>query len=242
MTSAGGIAATRRGLMLELRPLLSLAGPVVTAELGWMTMGLVDTIMVGRVSPEAIGAVGIGSTLSFTVALAGIGLLLGLDYEIAHAFGSGCMEDVRRWLVQGAYLAVLIAVPAIAVVWIGIPWLAAVGIRPEVLRQAIPYGRALSWSLLPLFLLTAVRRYLQALGLARPVMVTVLSANLINVAGNWVLVYGHLGIRSDRCVIHARRCCPTSSGTGVWACPWVTYCVSVWGGAWSDCGSVCASA
>src|ERR1041385_7606049 len=151
MTDAGGLARARRGVQLELRPLLQLAGPVVLAELGWMTMGLVDTIMVGRVSPEAIGAVGVGSTVCFTVALFGIGLLLGLDYEVAHAYGSGQLENVHRWLVQGGDLALGVAVPAIAVVWFGLPWLEAVGVRPQVMSQAIPYGRAVSWSLLPLF-------------------------------------------------------------------------------------------
>ncbi|HSC28303.1 MAG TPA: hypothetical protein VLD67_13575, partial [Vicinamibacterales bacterium] len=51
------------GLRQEFRPMFVLAVPVVLAELGWMTMGLVDTLMVGRLSPEAIGAVGIGSAV-----------------------------------------------------------------------------------------------------------------------------------------------------------------------------------
>ena len=59
--------------------MLSLAWPVVVAELGWMVMGMVDTIMVGRVSPQAIGAVGLGSTVFVAFAIFGMGLLLGLD-------------------------------------------------------------------------------------------------------------------------------------------------------------------
>ncbi len=47
----------------EFKPMITLALPVVLAELGWMTMGIVDTLMVGRLSPEAIGAVGIGSSV-----------------------------------------------------------------------------------------------------------------------------------------------------------------------------------
>jgi MATE family multidrug resistance protein len=182
-----------RGLQQEFRPLLQLAGPVVLAEVGWMTMGLVDTIMVGRVSPEALGAVAIGGTVCFTVALFGIGLLLGLDYTVAHAVGAGRMHDAHAWLVQAVYVAPIAAVPAMAIVWWGMPLLALIGVRPEVLGQAILYGRALSWSLFPLFVLTAVRRYLQAFGLVKAVTFAVVSANLINVAVNWVLVFGRLG-------------------------------------------------
>jgi len=196
MNEATSLDRIRSGLQLELRPLLQLATPVVLAEVGWMTMGLIDTIMVGRVSAEAIGAVGIGGTLFFTIALFGIGLLLGLDYMVAHAHGAGEDAETRRWLVQGVYLGALTAVPGIALVWFGLPWLAAVGVRPAVLTQAVGYGRALSWSLLPLLVLTAVRRYLQAIGRVQPVMVAVLSANLLNAAINWVLIFGHLGFRA----------------------------------------------
>ena len=50
--------------MSELRPLIRLAGPVVLAEIGWMSMGLVDTVMVGSLGPAAIGATGFDSTAS----------------------------------------------------------------------------------------------------------------------------------------------------------------------------------
>jgi len=45
-----------KAFKLELLPMARLAGPVVLAELGWMSMGVVDTMMVGRVSPAAIGS------------------------------------------------------------------------------------------------------------------------------------------------------------------------------------------
>ena len=62
-----------------------------------------------------------------------------------------------------------------------------------MLRDGIPYLYASSWSLLPLLVFTAMRRYLQALGLVRPIMATVISANLVNAFACWVLVFGHLG-------------------------------------------------
>ena len=59
--------------------MLRLAGPVVVAELGWMAMGIVNTIVVGPLGAEATGAVGLGSNLYIAAAIFGIGLLLGLD-------------------------------------------------------------------------------------------------------------------------------------------------------------------
>jgi MATE family multidrug resistance protein len=187
------VSRSRAALRAELGPLLRLAGPVVAAEVGWITMGLVDSMMVGRVSPEALGAVGLGGSIFFTVALFGMGLLFALDYTVAHAFAAGQLDEAHGWLVQGAYVALLTAIPGVALLWWGMPYLAALGVRPEVLQQAIPYSRALSWSLLPLLLLTAARRYLQATNVVMPIMVTVVTANLVNAGANWVLVFGHLG-------------------------------------------------
>lgn len=185
---------TWRAWRAEVGPLWRLAWPVVTAEVGWMSMGIVDTILVGRVSAAAIGAVGIGSTVFFTVALFGIGLLLGLDYKVAHAIGSAKPDEARAWLAQGVYLALGVALPGIALLWYGTPHLAALGVRAEVMGDLIPYGRALSWSLLPLLLMTAMRRYLQAIGRVQPVMFAIVSANIINAIGAWALIFGHLGL------------------------------------------------
>ncbi len=101
----------------ELGALLQLAIPVVLSELGWMAMSIVDTIMVGRLSPAAIGAVGISSAIFYTPALFGIGLLLGLDTLVAQAFGRGDFDDCHRALAQGVYLA--IAYTPIAMLLVG---------------------------------------------------------------------------------------------------------------------------
>ena len=69
--------------------MLRLAAPVVLAELGWMSMGIVDTIMVAPLGPAAIGAAGIGNALHIAFAIFGMGLLLGLDTLVAQAYGAG---------------------------------------------------------------------------------------------------------------------------------------------------------
>ena len=80
----------------ELPALLRLAVPVVIAELGWMTMGVVDTIMVGPLGPDAIGAVGLGSSVFMAVAIFGMGVLLGLDTLVSQAHGAGDPVTCRR--------------------------------------------------------------------------------------------------------------------------------------------------
>lgn len=178
----------------ELRPMLALAAPVVLAEVGWVTMGIVDTIVVGPLGPAAIGAVGIGSVLFLALAIFGMGLLLGLDTLVAHAFGAGRLDECHRWLLHGITLS-FICTPALTLVALaGIRTLPAWGLQPEVLALAGPYLNVTTWSLLPLLLYASFRRYLQAMGIVAPVTAALVTANAINAVAAWALVYGHFGL------------------------------------------------
>jgi MATE family multidrug resistance protein len=174
--------------------MLALAFPVVLAEVGWLAMGLVDTIIVGRLGGEAIGAVGIGTALFGTLAIFGMGLLLGLDTLVAQAFGARDRASCHRALIAGLYLSALVAPPLLLLAALANWSLAYWGLPPDVLRLAVPYFRILTWSLLPLLLYAATRRYLQAMNLVAPVTFALISANLVNAAANWLLVFGHLGL------------------------------------------------
>jgi MATE family multidrug resistance protein len=163
------------------------------AELGWMGMGVVDTMMVGRVSAEAMGAVSLGSVLFYAIAIFGSGLMLGLDTLVSQAYGAGRLMDCHRSLVNAVYFSLPLAPALMLLVWCWVPLLARFGINPTVLSQTIPYLKAIMWSTLPLLLYFALRRYLQAMDRAAPIMFALITANLVNLAGNWILIYGHFG-------------------------------------------------
>ncbi len=178
----------------EMRALLGLAIPVILSELGWVSMGVVDTIMVGRLGPGAIGAVGISSAAYYAPSLFGIGILLGLDTLVSQAWGRRDYEVCYRWLAQGVYLAAAYAPVAMLLIACVPLAFAPMGINPSVAVDATAYLRLLNLGTLPLLVYAAFRRYLQGVGRVRPVTFTLISANLINWAGNWALIYGHLGL------------------------------------------------
>jgi MATE family multidrug resistance protein len=173
--------------------MLRLATPLVTAELGWMGMGIVDTMMVGRVSAQAIGAVSLGSVLFYAVAMFGSGLMLGLDTLVSQAYGARRLMDCHHPLVSAVYFSLPLAPLLMLLVWGWVPLLARFGINPSVLRQTVPYLMAIMWSTFPLLLYFALRRYLQAMNRVTPIMFALVTANLVNLVGNWILVYGHFG-------------------------------------------------
>src|SRR5580658_2356762 len=177
----------------ELRDLMTLAVPVIFSELGWMAQGVVDTIMVGRLGPAAIGAVAVGNAAFYTPSLFGIGLLLGLDTLVSQAWGRRDHDECHRWLAQGVYLACFITPPLMLICGMASFGFTRFGISPQVAGPAGSFLRILLWSTLPLLLYGAARRYLQGVGEVRVITVTYVGANLINWFLNWVLIYGKLG-------------------------------------------------
>lgn len=173
--------------------MMRLAWPLVLAELGWMGQGLVDLIMAGPLGPAAIGAGSLANMLFYPIAISGTGLLLGMDTLVAQSFGASKPEDCRRTLVNGIWIAFALTPPLVLLIWCLIPLMRALGTNPGVLVQFEPYLKALIASLLPLLVYSALRRYLQAVNVVTPVTISLLSANVINIAGNYALMYGHWG-------------------------------------------------
>src|SRR6185312_8131900 len=68
------------------------------------------------------------------------------------------------------------------------------GLHPAVQAQAQPYMMILGLGAPPLLLYATFRRYLQGIQVVRPVMVALVSANVVNALGNWILIWGHFGL------------------------------------------------
>src|SRR5216683_699637 len=188
-----------RTLRKEFRPTLRLALPLIFAEIGWMSMGVVDTIMVGRLpnSAVAIGATGLGQSLYHVVAIFGGGLLLGMDTFVAHAYGREDRSDGRNTLLNGLLLALLLSPVLMVAVSFWPALMQHFGISVELVGPMRPFLRALNWGTLPLLGYFALRRYLQAVNVASLKIIALVSANIVNAVGDWVLIYGHLGFRAE---------------------------------------------
>jgi MATE family multidrug resistance protein len=182
----------------DFRLTLRLALPLIFAEVGWMSMGIVDTVMVGRLanSAVAIGATGLGQSLYNSIAIFGGGLLLGMDTFVAQAFGREDLDDARHSLFNGLILAFALTPILMLAISFWPALMRRFGVSPELVEPMRPYLLALNWGTLPLLVYFALRRYLQAVNVAHPIMFALVSANIVNVIGNWILIYGHLGFRA----------------------------------------------
>ena len=177
----------------ELRNTLALALPVVLTQLGGVAMGIVDTIMVGRLGPEPLSAVALGNALSFTIIIVCLGTLTALDPLVAQAYGAGRFRDCGRAMHHGAFLALVLALPALVLLGFARPVLTRLGQTPELVGQATAYVHGIAWGVVPFLLFTVLRQFMQGMSRARPAMVIMILANVLNVFANWVLIYGNLG-------------------------------------------------
>jgi MATE family multidrug resistance protein len=175
-------------------PLLRLAVPIVMGEVGWMSMNFVDIAMIGRVGPTALAAVSVGSAVFMVFAIVCEGMLLGTDALVSQDFGAGRIEECFRTLWAGAQLALPLGVACALLVAASGWMLAPMGIAPEIVRQAIPFLYAMACGLPALMGFVAMRVFLQGTHRVKVVAFAMVSANLINFAGNYALIYGHFGL------------------------------------------------
>jgi multidrug resistance protein, MATE family len=177
----------------QIRPVLTLALPLILAELGWMAMGIVDTMMVGHMANPApnIAAAALGQVLYNTLGFGIAGVLLSLDTYLSQSHGAGRYDEANRWLLHGLVLAALLAALLMGLIALAPIFMLRLPIDHQVLAGAVSFLRALNWGTPVLFLYFTLRRYLQAFNHVRPIAAALVTANLCNAFGNWLLIYGH---------------------------------------------------
>jgi MATE family multidrug resistance protein len=195
----------------EFAALLKLAGPIVFIQVGLMAMGVVDTIMVGHVSAAALAAVALGNLYSFGLCIFGLGVLLALDPIIAQALGANDATAVSRGLQRGLVLSVVLSVPTSAALLAAEPALILLQQPAEVIPDAAGYVLRILPSVWPFFAFVVLRQTLQAHHCMRPIVITIVVANLINAGLNYLWIFGNMGFPA----------------LGVLGSAWAT-CVSRW--------------
>ena len=175
--------------------MLRLAVPVVTVQVGMMLMGVVDTVMVGHLSAGGssvgLAAVALGHLYFFGIGVFGMGTLMVLDPVVAQAVGARDETAVARGIQRGVLLAVVLAVPLIAILLVAGPLLGLARQPAEVVPLAAAYTVRLAPGVLPFFLFIVFRQSLQAMRRTGAIVAAILVANVVNAGLNWLLIFGH---------------------------------------------------
>jgi MATE family multidrug resistance protein len=177
----------------ELRSVFALALPVAAVQVGMMSMGVVDTIMVGHYAARDLAAVALGNLYFFSCVVFPMGLLMALDPLISQAVGAGDRAAVGRSLQRGLGLAILLGIPVALLLAPGDPLFRLLNQPGEVAPVAAAYARAAIPGVFPFLGFVVFRQTLQAMGRVAPIVLTILGANVLNFLFNWILIYGRLG-------------------------------------------------
>ncbi|MBG7606031.1 MAG: hypothetical protein IZT58_15615, partial [Actinobacteria bacterium] len=140
-SAAGDIVTIPLPRRADLEAMLRLALPVVVVQVGMMLLGVVDTMVVGRLSSEALAAVALGHVAIISVSSFGIGLLMALDPLVSQAVGAKDQDAIRRSVQRGFILAVGLMLPSTLLLLPAEPLLTFFRQPPEVVPLAAAYIR-----------------------------------------------------------------------------------------------------
>lgn len=158
-----------------------------------VSMSTVDTLMAGRLSPEDLAAVAVGSSLLMPVFILGIGILMGISPIIAQHFGARRMDRIGPTGRHGLVLAVLLAVPSVIALWNTGPILDWMDVDAGLHGKTTGYTRAVSFGILPVYIYLALKYLNEGMAVTKPAMWVAFIGLLFNIGGNYVFMYGKLG-------------------------------------------------
>jgi MATE family multidrug resistance protein len=182
-----------RTTLRELPATLRLAAPITAGQVGQMLLGVADTIMVGQIGTLPLAACSFANSVIMVVAIAGYGVFTAVSVRVSHAHGAGIAGSMSRALYAGLGLAVFLGVAGALFFHAAYPLFHYFGQAPGVIEEARAYTLIVGWSLLPSFAISVCRNYLDSQSRPWPALWVMVAGVLLNVALNWVLIYGKLG-------------------------------------------------
>ena len=209
-----------------MKELIRLAWPVFIAQIAIIANGMVDTVMAGRLSPQDLAAIGIGSAIFASVFITATGVLLALTPTVAHLYGAGRHDEVGEEVRQAAWMALGLLLVVEVLFLFPEPLLAISKLSPDMEQRVRSYLGALAWYAPAGMLLRLFHGTSSGLGMPRPAMVLSLLTLALKVPFNWVFMYGHFGFPP----MGAMGCGVASACAG-----WITAMIACyWWATWSD--------
>ncbi|MBV4538651.1 NorM family multidrug efflux MATE transporter [Pseudomonas urmiensis] len=178
----------------ELKALLRLAGPLIASQLAHMLMVLTDTLMMARISPQALAGGGLGAASYSFVSIFCLGVIAAVGTLVAIRKGAGDIAGATRLAQAGIWLAWGLALGAALVLWNLGPVLLMFGQQPANVDAAMQFLTLLPLALPSYLTFMALRGFTSALGRSTPVMVISLVGTVLNYLFNHALIEGMFGL------------------------------------------------
>jgi MATE family multidrug resistance protein len=184
-----------RPLITEVRATLSLAWPLILANLTMALIQATDVLLMGRLGARPLAASALGINLNFALSLICLGLVTASSPMIATALGrrSNNIRDVRRTFRQSMWLIATVTPPVWLILWHSEAIIISLGQDPGLAQGAATFLRGYMWSMLPFLAFQAMRNFVSALERPGWVLVISLAGIVLNALLGWAMIFGHLG-------------------------------------------------
>jgi MATE family multidrug resistance protein len=180
-------------LRTHLKENFFLAYPVMLSNLGHVTMGVCDNVMVGHLGASALAGAGLALVAFNVLMLFGIGVSYAITPLVATANGEGNDHGVIETLRHGLAINIITSLFLAVIVFLAKNILYHIGQPAEVVEHAIPYLSIITVSIIPMLIFQTFKQFAEGLSNTRLAMIVIILTNIINIALNYVLIFGHAG-------------------------------------------------
>ena len=178
----------------SLRYMLKLAAPMVVTTISFTIMQFVDRFMVSRLGTEALAAIWPAALVSFVPGGFAMGALASLNIYVSQSLGRGDRKDCSSYFWQALSMGIIYFFVILIVMWPAAPWIfKMIGQPPKVLELEVIYFRIMLFAHIVAVVNWSCNQFF--LGIHRPIitMCASLCGQVVNVAANYVLIFGKLG-------------------------------------------------
>ncbi|OOF43849.1 MATE family efflux transporter [Rodentibacter trehalosifermentans] len=179
---------------INIKKLIKIATPILFAQIAQNSMGLVDTIMAGRVSSTDMAAISVGASIWLPLVLFGHGLLLALPPTISYLNGSGQRHRIAHQVRQGIWIALASSIPLGLLIYYSDFVLQFMQMESHMAQISRDYLHAMLWGLPAYLLLVNFRCLNDGIAKTKPAMVITFIGLMLNIPLNYIFIYGKLGI------------------------------------------------
>ncbi|MBM6619439.1 MATE family efflux transporter [Bacillus suaedaesalsae] len=173
---------------------LKILVPILITQVGLFAMNFLDIMMSGRAGATDLAGVAIGSSLWIPVYTGLSGILLAVTPIVAQLIGGKKQHEIAYTVMQAVYLSIIIAIIVFIIGFFTLqPLVNAMDLEVRVHEIAYDYLIALSIGIIPLFIYTVLRSFMDALGETKMTMWITLTSLPINAILNYLLIFGKFG-------------------------------------------------
>jgi multidrug resistance protein, MATE family len=178
----------------HIKQTISLALPVVIGQLGYIIMGVVDSVYVGRIGAAPLAASALGNGLFFLILVVGLGVSYAISPIVAILVGGGKTSEYRNIFHQSFIVNLVIGFILMVLTFLFSGILYHLGQPIEVTQYAVSYTRILGISIIPVMVFQTYKQFIEGFSIMKPAMYITLFANIINALMGLVMIYGNLGM------------------------------------------------